>query len=71
MTKPKPKTITEESHTEKNGRPVTSVITGKAASDTTRYHIYHNGNIKRQNGNATGYAEKEALIIWVSQHMYP
>lgn len=57
VTKPKPKPITEESHTEKNGRPITSVITDKAASDTTRYHIYHNGNIKRQNGNATGYAE--------------
>ena len=57
MTKPKPNPVTEESHTEKNGRPVTSIITDKAASDTTRYHIYHDGNIKRQNGNATGYAE--------------
>lgn len=53
----KPKTITEQSHTESNGRPVTSVMTDTAASDTTRYHIYHNGDIKRQNGNATGYAE--------------
>lgn len=53
----KPKTTTEESHTENNGRPVTSVLTDKAASDTTRYHIYYNGNIKRQNANATGYAE--------------
>ena len=57
VTKPKPSPVTEESHTEKNGRPVTSVITDKAASDTTRYHIYHDGNIKRQNANATGYAE--------------
>ena len=56
-TKPKPKPGTEESHTESNGRPVTSVITDKAASDTTRYHIYHNGKIKRQNADATGYAE--------------
>ncbi len=26
-------------------------------SDTTRYHIYHNGKIKRENKAATGYAE--------------
>ncbi|MGO2121256.1 MULTISPECIES: hypothetical protein [unclassified Psychrobacter] len=56
-TKPKPKPVTEESHTATNGRPITTVITDKAASDTTRYHIYYNGKIKRQNGNATGYAE--------------
>ena len=53
----KPKTTTEQSHTEKNGRPITTVVTDKAASDTTRYHIYHTGDIKRQNGGATGYAE--------------
>ena len=57
VTKPKPSPVTEESHTEKNGRPITTVITDKAASDTTRYHIYHTGDIKRQNANATGYAE--------------
>lgn len=56
-TKPKPKPVTEESHTATNGRPITTVITDKAASDTTRYHIYHNGKIKRQNAAATGYAE--------------
>lgn len=53
----KPKTTTEQSHTENNGRPITTISTDKAASDTTRYHIYHNGEIKRQNANATGYAE--------------
>ena len=47
----------EQSHTEKNGRPITTISTDKAASDTTRYHIYHNGEIKRQNADATGYAE--------------
>ena len=57
VTKRKPSPVMEESHTESNGRPVTSVITDKAASDTTRYHIYHNGKIKRQNADATGYAE--------------
>lgn len=53
----KPKTTTEQSHTEKNGRPITTISTDKAASDTTRYHIYHNGKIKRENADATGYAE--------------
>lgn len=57
VTKPKPSPVTEESHTEKNGRPITTVITDKAASDTTRYHIYHNGKIKRQNADAKSYAE--------------
>lgn len=57
VTKPKSNPVKEESHTEKNGRPITTVITDKAANDTTRYHIYHNGKIKRQNANATGYAE--------------
>ena len=56
-TKPKPSPVTEESHTEKNGRPITTVVTDKAASDTTRYHIYHNGKIKRQNADAKGHAE--------------
>ncbi|MGK8250181.1 hypothetical protein [Moraxella lacunata] len=35
-----------------------TVVTNKSlASDTTRYHIYHDGTIKRENKNATGYAE--------------
>ena len=46
-----------ESNTQKKGNPITSVVTSKPTSDTTRYHIYHNGKIKRQNANATGYAE--------------
>ena len=74
----KPKTTTEQSHTEKNGCPITTISTDKAASDTTRYHIYHNGKIKRENADATGYAEfiyyddmmkKVVNIIWVSQNI--
>jgi len=46
-----------ESNTQTKGNPITSVTTSQPTSDTTRYHIYHNGKIKRQNINATGYAE--------------
>ena len=46
-----------ESNTQTKGNPITSIVTSKPASDTTRYHIYHNGKIKRQNADATGYAE--------------
>ena len=33
------------------------MVTSQPTSDTTRYHIFHNGKIKRQNASATGYAE--------------
>lgn len=44
-------------YTEKQGNPLTVLTNKSLASDTTRYHIYHNGTIKRENKNATGYAE--------------
>ncbi|OSI14435.1 hypothetical protein, partial [Neisseria dumasiana] len=47
----------KNTHTEKNGNPLTVVGNEKTANDTTRYHIYYNGTIKRENKEATGYAE--------------
>ncbi|RSN77981.1 cell envelope integrity protein TolA [Acinetobacter haemolyticus] len=46
------------SYTQNGGRPITTVSRqAPVTSDTTRYHIYHNGKIKRENKAATGYAE--------------
>lgn len=46
------------SYTQNGGRPITSVSRqAPVTSDTTRYHIYHNGKIKRENRAATGFAE--------------
>ncbi|ENW97878.1 hypothetical protein [Acinetobacter sp. NIPH 298] len=46
------------SYTQNGGRPITTVSRqAPVTSDTTRYHIYHNGKIKRENRAATGYAE--------------
>lgn len=40
------------------GKPLTTVgAQAPATSDTTRYHIYHDGKIKRENKAATGSAE--------------
>lgn len=44
-------------HTEQGGKPLTVVGDQKAAKDTVRYHIYHDGTIKRENKNATGFVE--------------
>ena len=45
-------------YTQNGGRPITTVSRqAPVTSDTTRYHIYHNGKIKRENKAATGYAE--------------
>ncbi|QHI11699.1 hypothetical protein [Acinetobacter haemolyticus] len=45
-------------YTQNGGRPITIVSRqAPVTSDTTRYHIYHNGKIKRENKAATGYAE--------------
>jgi len=45
-------------YTEKNGAPLTTVgDQSPVTSDITRYHIYHDGKIKRENKAATGYAE--------------
>jgi hypothetical protein len=48
----------QDTHTQNTGKPLT--IIGEQApstSDTTRYHIYHDGKIKRENKAATGFAE--------------
>lgn len=48
----------KNTHTEKSGSPLTTVSNQPvASSDTTRYHIYANGKIKRENSAATGFAE--------------
>lgn len=52
-----PRIQQNNTHTEKQGNPLTVVTNKSLASDTTRYHIYHNGTIKRENKDATGYAE--------------
>lgn len=52
-------------YTQNGGRPITTVSRqAPVTSDTTRYHIYHNGKIKRENKAATGYAE----FIYYDQH---
>ncbi|MDH0032491.1 MULTISPECIES: hypothetical protein [unclassified Acinetobacter] len=45
-------------YTENSGKPLT-IISDQSppTSDTTRYHIYHDGKIKRENKAATGFAE--------------
>lgn len=53
-----PKAIQQDTHTENGGKPLTTVSNqSQPASDTTRYHIYHDGKIKRENKSATGFAE--------------
>lgn len=53
-----PKAIQQNTHTENGGKPLTTVSNqSPPTSDTTRYHIYHDGKIKRENRAATGYAE--------------
>ena len=48
----------QDTHTQNNGKPLTTVgAQAPATSDTTRYHIYHDGKIKRENKAATGFAE--------------
>ncbi|NHB59320.1 OmpH family outer membrane protein [Acinetobacter sp. 194] len=50
--------IQNNTHTENGGKPLTTVSNQPPpTSDTTRYHIYHDGKIKRENKAATGYAE--------------
>lgn len=45
-------------YTESGGKPLTTVSNqSPPTSDTTRYHIYHDGKIKRENKAATGFAE--------------
>ncbi|MFU8927475.1 hypothetical protein [Acinetobacter puyangensis] len=57
-TKQVPMVQQNNSHTETRGNPITTVSTNAPpSSDTTRYHIYHDGTIKRENKAATGYAE--------------
>ena len=53
-----PVTQQRNTHTQRNGNPITTVSkSSPTSSDTTRYHIYHNGKIKRENKAATGFAE--------------
>ncbi|QIO10149.1 hypothetical protein [Acinetobacter lanii] len=53
-----PKAIQQDTHTENGGKPLTTISNqSPATSDTTRYHIYHDGKIKRENKTATGFAE--------------
>jgi hypothetical protein len=48
----------QDTHTQNTGKPLTNVgAQAPATSDTTRYHIYHDGKIKRENKAATGFAE--------------
>ncbi len=48
----------QDTHTQNTGKPLTTVgAQAPATSDTTRYHIYHDGKIKRENKAATGFAE--------------
>ena len=50
--------IQNNTHTENGGKPLTTIGNqSPSTSDTTRYHIYHDGKIKRENKAATGYAE--------------
>ena len=53
-----PTTTQQNTHTENGGKPLTTVSNqAPATSDTTRYHIYSDGKIKRENAAATGFAE--------------
>lgn len=53
-----PKVSQQNTHTENGGKPLTTVSNQTpATSDTTRYHIYSDGKIKRENAAATGFAE--------------
>jgi hypothetical protein len=54
----KPNAIQQNTHTENGGKPLT-IVRNQAppTSDTTRYHIYHDGKIKRENKAATGFSE--------------
>ncbi len=59
-TEPDKKNQTKQNntYTESGGKPLTTVSNqSPATSDTTRYHIYHDGKIKRENKAATGFAE--------------
>ncbi len=48
----------DNTYTENGGKPLTTASKqSPSTSDTTRYHIYHNGKIKRENKAATGYAQ--------------
>lgn len=48
----------QDTHTQNTGKPLTTVgARAPATSDTSRYHIYHDGKIKRENKAATGFAE--------------
>lgn len=54
----KNQSIQNNTYTENGGEPLTTASKqSPPTSDTTRYHIYHDGNIKRENRAATGYAE--------------
>ena len=47
-----------DTYTENGGKPLTAVSSqSSVTSDTTRYHIYYSGVIKRENKAATGFAE--------------
>ena len=59
-TEPDKKNQTKQNntYTESGGKPLTTVSNqSPPTSDTTRYHIYHDGKIKRENKAATGFAE--------------
>lgn len=48
----------QDTHTQNTGKPLTTVgAQAPVTSDTTKYHIYHDGKIKRENKAATGFAE--------------
>ncbi|MDH0720629.1 hypothetical protein [Acinetobacter junii] len=54
----KNQTKQNNTYTESGGKPLTMVSNqSPPTSDTTRYHIYHDGKIKRENKAATGFAE--------------
>ncbi|USE83146.1 hypothetical protein [Acinetobacter tibetensis] len=54
----KTQTKQNNTYTENGGKPLTTVSNqSPPTSDTTRYHIYHDGKIKRENKAATGFAE--------------
>lgn len=54
----KNQSIQDNTYTENGGKPLTTASKqSPSTSDTTRYHIYHNGKIKRENKAATGYAQ--------------
>lgn len=54
----KNQTKQNNTYTESGGKPLTTVSNQSTpTSDTTRYHIYHDGKIKRENKAATGFAE--------------